>query len=591
MAAFKDDQCVKLVGNESHLPRLSSGLNQLRQQASFCDVNIIVGDQQFPAHKAVLSSTSDYFQGMFTSGFQESVMSEVTVPGTKESFSQILDFAYTGHFTLSLQTVTEILKMACYMVLTDAVELCAEYLIVVKNQLTIEDCFEIWSIASNHSSLSDVEQLYRSHLMQNFSKCVESKTFLENSSASNWMDFLSDEEIESDDMMEEHVLQAVLMWLKFDWDQRRVHAVDLIKKTRLGLVPIEQLKEILGDELLAIPECKDMVEEVVKLSVTKETASPPLIKSHPELFATRNTLKARLYQEYDYDYEDADFKRVFCCQANRACYTMNNFAEPPYQSPYSGRQRSNVTLFVSNENQSYAAVDIRYDGQDADSRRRHYEWLSENNFFQYIPEKNEWQVLSPMPNRVMSPKMFHVEEYIYMIGQFGDVGLIQRFSILSNSWEVTVDNMLFKPFEFDLVPIGQILIIGEQYRAGPTLDGSHRRLCVEVVALYKPATNELLDVAVDGTLSEESDLVVNDNKCFERVIGSFEEEDQVNRLICDFDGDKPTMKIEEATADETRAVLNKNSYPEFTFDKRILGFVRRSCACKSHISYREVELE
>ncbi len=572
MAIFKDDQCVQLE-MESHLTRLSSGLNQLRQQASFCDVNIIVGDQRFPAHKAVLSSTSDYFQGMFSSGFQESTMSEVTIPGTEESFAQILDFAYTGHFTLSLQTVTDILKMACYMMLTDAVELCAEYLIDVKNQLTIEDCFEIWSIARNHNDLSDVAQLYRSQLIQNFTKCVESRTFLENSSANDWMDFLSDEEIESDDVMEEHILQAVLMWLKFDWEQRKVHAVNLLKKTRLGLVPVEQLKNILGDELLAIPECKVMVEEVVKLSVTEETASPPLIKSHPELFTTRNTITARLYVQDDY--EDDDWRKMFYCEADRACYKMSNFAELPCQSPYPGAQISNIniTVCVSNENQLYAAVDIKYYGQDADNRRRHKEWVSELNFFQYIPEKNEWHKLSSMPNRVTSPKMFHVGEYIYMIGQFGDVGLIQRYSILSNSWEVTVDNLLFKPFLFDLVPAaGQILIIGDQYRAGPRLDDIHGGICVEVVALYKPATNELVEVTLDGTFEEDSYLVVCDNKCFELI--PHIDEDQVNRLICDFDSDKPAMKIVEATKDEAFAVRNKSSYPEFTFDKRKLGFVQ-----------------
>ena len=140
MATFKDDQCVQRVGNESHLSRLSSGLNQLGQQASFCNININVGDQRFPAHRAGLSITSDYFQGMFSSGFQESKMSDISVPGTKESFAQILDFTYTG----SLQTVTNILKMACYMVFTDAMELCAKYLKGVKDKLKMEDCSNIF---------------------------------------------------------------------------------------------------------------------------------------------------------------------------------------------------------------------------------------------------------------------------------------------------------------------------------------------------------------------------------------------------------------------------------------------------------------
>ena len=105
----------------------------------------------------------DYFQGMFSSGFQESTMNEVTVPGTEDSFAQILDFAYTGYFTLSMRTVTGILKMACYMVYAEVVELCAEYLKdVYLDYLTFGDCFEVWSIAKQSP------QSFRCHqIMQN----------------------------------------------------------------------------------------------------------------------------------------------------------------------------------------------------------------------------------------------------------------------------------------------------------------------------------------------------------------------------------------------------------------------------------------
>ena len=77
----EDHSKMMTLGDKEHSCRLSSGLNQLRKESSFCDVTIIVGDQRFPAHKAVLSCASEYFQGMFSTGFQESAMSEVTVPG------------------------------------------------------------------------------------------------------------------------------------------------------------------------------------------------------------------------------------------------------------------------------------------------------------------------------------------------------------------------------------------------------------------------------------------------------------------------------------------------------------------------------
>ena len=585
MATFKDDQCVQHVGNESHLSCLSSGLDQLRQQAFFCDVSIIVGDHRFPAHKAVLSSTSDYFQGMFSSGFQESTMREISVPGTRESFAQILDFAYTGYFTLSVQSIVDILKMACYMLLTDAMELCAKYLRGVKDKLKMEDSFEVWSIASNHGNLSDIAQLYRSHLLQNFRSCIESSAFLENCSAVVMMEFLSDEEIETDGMTEEQILQAALVWLKFNWEQRKVHTVDLLKRIRLGFVPVARLREILGDELLAIPECKDMVEEIIKLSVNKDVASPPLIKSHPELFASRNSVTARL--EAGYDDSSSGPIIVFTCKTDDACYKINNMADIPNRYPYSTEKRCCVTAFVSNENQLYASVDIHYYARDAEDTERHDKWNSENNFFQYLPGKNEWIVLPPMPKEgkfINGPTMFHIKEYIYMFGEFEDNSFILRFSILNKSWEVLVDDTLLETYDAVLLPTGQILVKGAQRRAGPNLDGSPNGYLVGVAALYIPATNELLDVSVDGTLDEYSDVVEHDKKFFEHIWGDYpKKETQVNRLICDFDSETPTVVIAEATEDETFDVVNKDSNPEFTFDKRKLGLVQVPCDCESHM--------
>ncbi|XP_072019828.1 kelch-like protein diablo [Amphiura filiformis] len=380
MARVEHDQCVKQMGDPSHLSHLSSGLNQLRHQAAFCDVTIIVGHQRFPAHKVVLSCASDYFQGMFTSGFQESTMGEISVPGTEESFAQILDFAYTGHFTLSVRTVTDILKMACYMVLTKAIELCAEYLKNVKDQLAVEDCFEIWLISSNHNSLSDVAQMYRSHVIQNFLKCVTSRVFLENSSASAMMEILSDEEIETDTTTEEQILQGTVMWLKHDWEQRKIHAVDLLKKIRLGLVPFDRLQEILGNEIMAIPECKEMVEEVVKLSVTKDTASSLLIKCHPDLFASRNTITAKLYIILDGVDDEPQSVLSLKCRTDAACFKLTKFPDipsPNLEGSTKVQPIAGVNIFVSETGHLYAAggcVFLRID--DPEKEKLYETWVS-----------------------------------------------------------------------------------------------------------------------------------------------------------------------------------------------------------------------
>ena len=200
------------LGDPSYLTHLSSSLNQLRQQGLYCDITIIVGNKRFPAHKAVLSCASRYFETMFTSAFQESSSSEVTVPGTSESFAQLIQFAYTGFFTLSTTTVAGILNVACYMHFTQAVQVCARYLSDKKDKLSIDHCFEIWFVADNFgSSLSELAVTFSRHLVRNFRKCLESQNFLEHAT----VDFLlrtclENEEIETEVSTELQV--GVNMW-------------------------------------------------------------------------------------------------------------------------------------------------------------------------------------------------------------------------------------------------------------------------------------------------------------------------------------------------------------------------------------------
>ncbi|XP_072026471.1 kelch repeat and BTB domain-containing protein 2-like isoform X2 [Amphiura filiformis] len=593
MARMEQGHCVKQMGDPSHLSHLSSGLNQLRQQAAFCDVTIIVGHQKFPAHKAVLTCASDYFQGMFSSGFQESTMSEVNVPGTKESFAQILEFAYTGHFTLSVRTVLGIFKMACYMVLTKAIELCAEYLKDVKDLLTIEDCFEIWSISSNYNSLSDVAQMYRSHVIQNFLNCVKSKDFLEISSASVMMEILSDEEIETDVLAEEQILQGTVVWLKYDWEQRKAHAVDLLKKIRLGLVPVDRLQHILGDELMAIPECKEMVDEVVKLSVAKETAS--LIKNHLDLFGTRNTITANNL------YVDDDDQPGFsvACSTERACYKLTKFADIPNRILYleSDEPENGIDLLVCEQGHLYAAggaSDVYFDDDDPPVKEvNHMKWIAENNFFRYNSEKNEWILLPPMPKVLYKPIIFHLDDYIYVIGSTWNLitekSMIERYHIPSKTWELAADNMSLYPTSASPIDGDTcILINGEEEVECPNHQVGDTKMMVFKVVLYKQANNKWVDVSVSGNLDEDSYFSVHNNVCYSVTKGEDQEPDQIHRCISDFDSDSPTIVVAEAVEDDDihkniqRELRHWNS-EEFTFDKRKLGMMEMPCKCDSHV--------
>ena len=170
---------------KGYTEELASHMNQLRHENTLCDVTIIIDQCRFQAHKVVLCAASSYFSAMFTSGFQESSQSEVTIPeGSSEAFEKLLDFAYTGGLLLSTTTITDVISMACYMQFNRATPLCADFLkeAYVKKSIQPQDAFTILSLATSHQ-LSLIEESTRNYLASRFVEFSETPCFLEKASA------------------------------------------------------------------------------------------------------------------------------------------------------------------------------------------------------------------------------------------------------------------------------------------------------------------------------------------------------------------------------------------------------------------------
>ena len=194
------------VGDESFTSHLASGLNQFREEGTFCDVTITVENEHFKAHKAVLSASSAYFRSMFSLGFQESKSSEVTIKeGSAESFKQLLKFAYTGFFHLSLSNVIGVCKMANFMGFSHAIKCCSSYLRKRVTTLSLEDVLAVMSIAEGQPDLCDLYKEFRLHVIHNFIEFAGSPYFLETVTKEFLIDCLTSEEIETKTTTEEKV--------------------------------------------------------------------------------------------------------------------------------------------------------------------------------------------------------------------------------------------------------------------------------------------------------------------------------------------------------------------------------------------------
>ena len=205
---------------------------------------------------------------------------------------------------------------------------------------------------------------------------------------------------------------------------------------------------------------------------------------------------------------------------------------------------------------------------------------------------SEWIVLPPAPKKMdciyNDIFQFEIGEYMYFIGDSGNYGhdVFQRFSTLNKSWEIVMDDMLLAVRTAILLSTGQVLIGGTQVRAGPNTTTTSCRYRngyeATVVALFKPATNELLDVSVDAEVSLKlSFFFEHEDNCyiFTRIpdIG-----DQIKRVIWNnFDSDEPSMLIADVVEDKTMDPFS-DVHPEFTFDTRKLGLVYEYCNCELH---------
>ena len=63
-----------------------STMNQYRKQNHLCDVMLVVGEREFPAHRAILSASSRFFEGLFASQ-----MKETTEKMVGSHFSDLID--------------------------------------------------------------------------------------------------------------------------------------------------------------------------------------------------------------------------------------------------------------------------------------------------------------------------------------------------------------------------------------------------------------------------------------------------------------------------------------------------------------------
>ncbi|NWH65542.1 BACH1 protein, partial [Geococcyx californianus] len=128
MSLSEKNSVVFAYESSVHSTNVLLSLDDQRKQDILCDVTILVEDQRFRAHKAVLAACSSYFLSRVVGQVDADLIITLPEEVTLKGFSPLLQFAYTAKLTLNKDNVSEVCKCAEFLGVHNIEESCFQFL-------------------------------------------------------------------------------------------------------------------------------------------------------------------------------------------------------------------------------------------------------------------------------------------------------------------------------------------------------------------------------------------------------------------------------------------------------------------------------
>ncbi|KAK7482772.1 hypothetical protein BaRGS_00025938, partial [Batillaria attramentaria] len=207
-----------------------SGLRQLRQERSLCDVVFKVERREIWAHRNILTINSDYFRAMFVDGFHETESTEIELDSIEVNAAEALvDFMYTGQFILTRENVQNMIMAADQWQMGEVKSICVEFM---ERQIDTENCLGVleFSVMYRCESLTRKAQQI---IKQRFPVVARTVEFLTLSTERLW-EIISFGDLYLGHRGEDVVLEAVMRWFEHDPAGRRSDLPRVLRKVRLA---------------------------------------------------------------------------------------------------------------------------------------------------------------------------------------------------------------------------------------------------------------------------------------------------------------------------------------------------------------------
>ncbi|XP_076814560.1 kelch-like protein 28 isoform X1 [Clavelina lepadiformis] len=250
---------------------LVQGLNKQRLDDRYCDITLIVADNKFPAHRSVLSASSEYFDTMFSSKqMKEQFAKVVSIKEiTALAMTKVLTFVYTGSVTLTKKNVNEILQAASLMRIEALLGIAVKFLL---EDLKPTNCLYYRNLGQLYSLEALVEQAVAC-MIQNFEEVSQNEDFC-HLEISELESLVSSNDIKVD--YEYTIFEAIVKWVKHDEENHKKYFLKLFKHVRMQHISTGYLSYKLRKEAMVRTslECRDLVEDALLYHVNPARYQP-----------------------------------------------------------------------------------------------------------------------------------------------------------------------------------------------------------------------------------------------------------------------------------------------------------------------------
>ncbi|NXD38711.1 BACH1 protein, partial [Copsychus sechellarum] len=128
MSLSENNSVVFAYESSVHSTNVLLSLDDQRKRDILCDVTILVEDQRFRAHRAVLAACSSYFLSRIVGQVDADLIITLPEEVTLKGFSPLLQFAYTAKLVLNKDNVSEVCKCAEFLGVRNIEESCFQFL-------------------------------------------------------------------------------------------------------------------------------------------------------------------------------------------------------------------------------------------------------------------------------------------------------------------------------------------------------------------------------------------------------------------------------------------------------------------------------